>query len=155
MMIVPTNRQCGQDSCQQSVSLCSDVLPEDSGEGPWEGRNTQACSPANPHGTGTMTAPGPRPRGDAAEAQPYGACRAGTGIQRQGRKTEQSRKAHGLQAAWSAAVHVRVPPRPPLAQLQQGSLEAPDRPLTCMIRMHIPTVPSTCLLSSNHIFTFS
>lgn len=28
-------------------------------------------------------------------------------------------------------------------------------PRICMIRMHIPTVPSTCLLSSNHIFTFS
>lgn len=28
-------------------------------------------------------------------------------------------------------------------------------PRICMIRMHIPTVPRTCLLSSNHIFTFS
>lgn len=28
-------------------------------------------------------------------------------------------------------------------------------PKICMIRMHIPTVPRTCLLSSNHIFTFS
>lgn len=28
-------------------------------------------------------------------------------------------------------------------------------PLTCMMRMHIPTVPSTCLLSSNHSLTFS
>lgn len=28
-------------------------------------------------------------------------------------------------------------------------------PRICMIRMHMPTVPSTCLLSSNHIFTFS
>lgn len=28
-------------------------------------------------------------------------------------------------------------------------------PKICMMRMHIPTVPSTCLFSSNHIFTFS
>lgn len=28
-------------------------------------------------------------------------------------------------------------------------------PRICMIRTHIPTMPSTCLLSSNHIFTFS
>lgn len=28
-------------------------------------------------------------------------------------------------------------------------------PRICIMRMHIPTVPSTCLLSSNHIFTFS
>lgn len=28
-------------------------------------------------------------------------------------------------------------------------------PRICMIRKHIPTVPSTCLLSSNHSFTFS
>lgn len=28
-------------------------------------------------------------------------------------------------------------------------------PRICMTRMHIPTVPSTCLLSSNHIFTLS
>lgn len=28
-------------------------------------------------------------------------------------------------------------------------------PRICMMSTHIPTVPSTCLLSSNHIFTFS
>lgn len=39
-----------------------------------------------------------------------------------------------------------------VAFLQLGCMPGP---LTCMIRMHIPTVPRTCLLSSNHIFTFS
>lgn len=28
-------------------------------------------------------------------------------------------------------------------------------PRICMMRMHIPTVPRMCLLSSNHSFTFS
>lgn len=99
-----------------------------------------------------MLALGPRLGGNAKETRPYCACRVGTGIEREGLGTAEQKRAWAagcLGQLFNVCVRACVP------QLQPGSREAPDRPLTCMIRMHIPTVPSTCLLSSNHTFTFS
>lgn len=47
--------------------------------------------------------------------------------------------------ALRGGVSLRLSPPP---RWQDGSL-------TCVIRRHIPTVPSTCLLSANHCLTFS
>lgn len=99
-----------------------------------------------------MLALGPRLGGNAEEARPHRACGVGTGTEREGLGTAERKRAWAAGCPgqlFDVCVCACVP------QLQPRSREALDRPLTCMIRMHIPTVPSTCLLSSNHIFTFS